>query len=89
MHILALELGGIHKLDMLTSKGEGVSLKCQRYYISLCSKLVNEGEEVNNPQNSVNVICEWPFIGIPFKEEDLCKNSERDLIISFSFSTEK
>ena len=58
------------------------------YLVNLSTSL-GEGEEVNNPQNSVNVICEWPFIGIPFKEEDLCKNSERDLIISFSFSTEK
>ena len=64
MHILALELGGIHKLDMLTSKGEGVSLKCQRYYISLCSKLVNEGKEVNNPQNSVNIVYGCPLMKI-------------------------
>ena len=36
------------------------STKCQRYYISLCSKLINkEGKGVKNPQNPVNVVYEW------------------------------
>ena len=31
-------------------------------YISLCSKLVNEGGGVKNPQNPVNLVYEWPLI---------------------------
>ena len=34
--------GGIHKLRW-QARGEGGLAKCQRYYISWCSKLVNEG----------------------------------------------
>ena len=34
------------------------SPKCQRYYISLFSKLVNEGEGVKKPRKSVNVVYE-------------------------------
>ena len=48
---------------MLTGKAkeEGV-VKCQQYYyVSLCSKLVNEGGwGVKNPQNLVNVVNEYP-----------------------------
>ena len=41
--------------------GEGRLIKCQRYYISLCSKLVNEGGgEVKNSQYLVNVVYEYP-----------------------------
>ena len=65
MHILALELGGIHKLDMLTSKGEGCHPNVNdTTYVSLCSKLVNEGEEVNNPRNPVNIVYRCPLMRI-------------------------
>ena len=41
------------------------SPKCQQYYISLCSKLVNEGgREVKNPKNSVNVVYGCPKVFI-------------------------
>ena len=41
-------------------KEEGWGLaKCQRHYISLCSKFVDEGEEgIRNPQNPDNVVCD-------------------------------
>ena len=39
-------LGGIQKLRWQAWRGGLV--KCQRYYISLCSKLVNEGRGSNN-----------------------------------------
>ena len=36
--------------------------KCQRYYGSLCSKLVNEGRRgVKHSQNPVNVVYKWPL----------------------------
>ena len=41
--------------------GKG-SDKCQRYYMSLLSKLVNKRGmgRGKNPQNYVNVVYEWP-----------------------------
>ena len=48
---------------MLTGKAkeEGV-VKCQQYYyVSLCSKLVNEGGWGQNP---ANVVYEWPLRGL-------------------------
>ena len=41
--------------------GEGGLAKCQRYYISFCSKLVNEGWGIKNPQNPVNVVYGCPL----------------------------
>ena len=41
-------------------RGGRGSPKCQRYYISLFSKLVNGGGQ--NPQNSVNVVYGCPLI---------------------------
>ena len=57
------DFGGILKLRWQTRGREG-STKCQRYYISLFSKFVNEGRrgrEVKNPQNPVNVVYGCPL----------------------------
>ena len=56
---------GIHKLRW-QARGRGGLAKCQRYYISLCSKLVNEGGGAKNPQNIVNVVYECPLISFDF-----------------------
>ena len=55
-------LGGIHKLRWQARVREG-SPKFQRYYISLFSKLVNEGG-VKNTQNSVNVVYVCPLTAL-------------------------
>ena len=49
-------------INYVDKPGEGRgSYKCQRYYKSLFSRLVNEGEsEVKNVQNSVNVLYGGP-----------------------------
>ena len=54
--INCLALEGIHKLIRWQAKGGRMSPKCQRYYISLFCKLVNEGGD------SVNVVYGCPLI---------------------------
>ena len=50
-------------INYVDKQGEEGIAYCQRYYISLCSKLVNEGgREVKNPQNLVSVVYEFPQI---------------------------
>ena len=49
-------------INYIDKQGEGA--KCQQYYISLCSKFVNEGGGgVKNPQNFVNVVYGCPLMG--------------------------
>ena len=48
--------GVLHKGPFINYVEKGGLVKCQQYYISLCSKHVKEGEGgIKNPQNPVNV----------------------------------
>ena len=66
--------------NYVDKQGEGGSPQCLRYFIRLCSKLVNDQseDELNNSQNPVNVVMDAIYSTLHFKrhfERHFFKNS--------------